>query len=263
MHIVNNSFWGSLSPYCFWWPWVIPFMTLNHQHHTLVVMKCHHVLFRAQKVRNQGGFDILLPDPFKWECHGASSPFKLVNLSPSILNLAHLQRCWVFDPVNILFTSKFSYLVFRNPSDKTETGIAKRWETTNSKPPGPIITMSQSETLKDSQIILHSFLQVHSVVAPFTNPSNCAIMLSQNDLPEPNGHILTFLHPIFLEDYILSAAGDALIRHLPTICPSPPPAKTFLLSPVDLLAEHRTLVPPWKTNWCSFLVGCYVWDIWS
>jgi hypothetical protein len=55
-----------------------------------------------------------------------SCPFKLVNLSPSILYLAHLQRCSVFDPINILFTSEFSYLVFRNPSDKTETGIANR-----------------------------------------------------------------------------------------------------------------------------------------
>jgi hypothetical protein len=36
--------------------------------------------------------------------------------------------------------------------------------------------------------------------------SKCAIMLSQNYFPEPNPHILTFLHPI-----LLSTTGDALI----------------------------------------------------
>ncbi len=129
----------------------------------------------------------------------ASFPFKLVNLSPSILYLAHLQRCWVFDPVNVLLTSKFSYLVFRNLSDKTKIGIANRWGTTNSKPPGPILwwTNQKHWTIVRSYL-LHSFLQVHSVVAPFTNPSNCTIMLSQNDLPEPNRHVLTFLHRILL-----------------------------------------------------------------
>ncbi len=36
--------------------------------------------------------------------------------------------------------------------------------------------------------------------------SKCALMLSQNYFPEPNQHILTFLHPI-----LLSTTGDALI----------------------------------------------------
>jgi hypothetical protein len=64
--------------------------------------------------------------------------------------LEHLQRCWVCDPEKIFFTSKFSYVLFCNPTNKTETGRANRWGTTNNKPPGPIIMMSQSETLSSS-----------------------------------------------------------------------------------------------------------------
>jgi len=50
----------------------------------------------------------------------------------------------------IFFTSKFSFVLFGNPTNKTETGVANRWGTTNNKPPGPIIMMSQSETLSSS-----------------------------------------------------------------------------------------------------------------
>ncbi len=42
---------------------------------------------------------------------------------------------------------------FATPPIKTESGRANRRGTTNSKPPGPIITMSQSKTLTGSQII--------------------------------------------------------------------------------------------------------------
>jgi hypothetical protein len=49
-----------------------------------------------------------------------------------------LQLCSGCDPPKILFTSKFSYVLFCNPTDQTETGTTKRWGTTNSKPPGPM-----------------------------------------------------------------------------------------------------------------------------
>jgi hypothetical protein len=64
--------------------------------------------------------------------------------------LEHLQWCSVCDPANIFFTSKFSYVLFCNPINKSETGTANRWGTTNNKPPGPIIMMGQSETLSTS-----------------------------------------------------------------------------------------------------------------
>jgi hypothetical protein len=66
--------------------------------------------------------------------------------------------------------------------------------TTNSKPPGPIIMMGQSETLTSSQILFITLFSVAASKLPAT--AICAIMLTQNYFPEPNRHILTFLHPI-------------------------------------------------------------------
>jgi hypothetical protein len=66
--------------------------------------------------------------------------------------LEHLQHCSVCDPYvilqKIILTSKSSYLLFSNPTHKLKlkSGTANRWETINSKPPGPIIMIGQSET---------------------------------------------------------------------------------------------------------------------
>jgi hypothetical protein len=46
---------------------------------------------------------------------------------------------------------RFSYLLYFNSTNKTET--ASTWETTNSKPPGPIVMIGQSETGSSNQII--------------------------------------------------------------------------------------------------------------
>jgi hypothetical protein len=48
--------------------------------------------------------------------------------------------------------SKFSCFFFGNPTNKTETGIAYTWGITNSKPPGPISVINQSEILTRSQV---------------------------------------------------------------------------------------------------------------
>ncbi len=72
----------------------------------------------------------------------------------------HLQRCSVCDLAKIFFTSKFSYVLFCNPTNKTETGTANRWGTTNSKPSGPIIMIGQSEMLSSSSIIFISLFSV-------------------------------------------------------------------------------------------------------
>jgi hypothetical protein len=45
---------------------------------------------------------------------------------------------------------------------------------------------------------LRSFLQVLSIAAFSPATAICAITLNQNYFPEPNRHILTFLHPILL-----------------------------------------------------------------
>ncbi len=51
-----------------------------------------------------------------------------------LLRLEHLQWCSVCDSAKIFLTSKCSYIYFfLTPPIKTKTGIANRWETTNSK----------------------------------------------------------------------------------------------------------------------------------
>ncbi len=46
-----------------------------------------------------------------------------------------------------------SSILFHNLTHKTKTGTANSWETTNSKPPGPIIVIGQSETMSSYHII--------------------------------------------------------------------------------------------------------------
>jgi hypothetical protein len=80
-----------------------------------------------------------------------SSSFSLC-ANCSIL-LEQLQQRSVSVPAKIFLTSKFSYLLFSNPTHKTKSGTANRWETTNSNPPGLIIMIGKSETRSNSQII--------------------------------------------------------------------------------------------------------------
>jgi hypothetical protein len=70
----------------------------------------------------------------------------------AIWSLEHLQQCSVYDPAKFFFTSKFGYVLFCNFINKIETGTANRvgGRTTNSKPPGLIIMIGQSETLSSS-----------------------------------------------------------------------------------------------------------------
>jgi len=44
----------------------------------------------------------------------------------------HLHQCSVSHPTKIFLTSKFSYLLFLNPTHKTKTETANMWENTNS-----------------------------------------------------------------------------------------------------------------------------------
>jgi hypothetical protein len=48
--------------------------------------------------------------------------------------------------------SKFSCFFSGNPTNKTETGTAYKWGTTNSKPPGQIIIIDQLKVLSLSQV---------------------------------------------------------------------------------------------------------------
>jgi hypothetical protein len=97
--------------------------------------------------------------------------------------LEHLQRCSECDTAKIFLTSKFSYLPFSNPTHKNKTGTANSWETTNSKPPGPVIMIGQSQTGSGSQIIFITLFFCQGLVfaVPFTSLSK----LCKNVGPKP------------------------------------------------------------------------------
>ncbi len=95
-----------------------------------------------------------------------------------------------------------------NPTPKTEIGRAKG----GSKPPGPIIMMSQLETLTSSQI---TFTTLSSAGAH----GYCGIILSQNHFPEPDRHMWTCFHLSLVCRIILSTTGDALTTQQQVISP--------------------------------------------
>jgi hypothetical protein len=43
----------------------------------------------------------------------------------------------------MVYFSYYYFILFSNPTRKTKIETANRWETTNSKPPGPIIMANQ------------------------------------------------------------------------------------------------------------------------
>jgi hypothetical protein len=106
----------------------------------------------------------------------------------------------------------FGYFLFFQP----RTHKNWNWDskigggTSNSKPPGPISMMGQSEILSSSQVIsitLFSFLQVHNV-ALYQPTANAAMMPSQNHFPEPNRHICTVQDDRFYYTLFFSAGAQ-------------------------------------------------------
>ncbi len=92
---------------------------------------------------------------------------------PTDSNSSLLRASPVRDPAKIFFTSKFSHLLFFSTRPiKVKVGHQYRWGDylPNSKPPGPINMMGESETLTVVRsYLLHSFLEVHNVADPFTS----------------------------------------------------------------------------------------------
>jgi hypothetical protein len=134
----------------------------------------------------------------------------MVPIPPWVLlvHKRHLQWCSVCDPVKKKFTSKFSYFLFCNPTNKNETGIGKRLGTTNSKPPGPINHYDggiQKHRRAVRSYLLHSFLQVHTFARPFTKP------LQTVQLCGAKPAYFDFLSSNFnVHDPVLSPAWDGL-----------------------------------------------------
>jgi hypothetical protein len=114
--------------------------------------------------------------------------------------LEHPHRCSICYPAKIFLTSKFSYLHFCNPTDKTELGIANRWETTNSKPRGPIMMIGQSKIGNSNRSIFITLLSSRCTPLLRYLPAsgNSAQMQEKNQFLELNLHMLIFLHPILM-----------------------------------------------------------------
>ncbi len=134
-----------------------------------------------------------------WDFYFSNHPFSSTliwwhNLLDDVASLEHLQRCSVCDLGKLFFTSKFSYFIFCNPTHETETGTANRWGTTNSKLPGPIIMMAQSETLISSQILFVTLVSAgaQSCCAFYQTPQTVQLLLSQNHFRESNQQVSYF-----------------------------------------------------------------------
>jgi hypothetical protein len=93
----------------------------------------------------------------------------VLDTQKNIYDFSSVRACWlcsVCDHAKIFRTSKFSYLLFSNPTCKTKTAIANRWETTNSKPTVLIRNREQQ-----SDHIYYSLLwQVFSLALTFNQP---------------------------------------------------------------------------------------------
>jgi hypothetical protein len=95
---------------------------------------------------------------------------------------------------------------------------ANRWGTSNSKPLGLIIMMGQSKILSSCQMLFISLLyRVTQILRLLPVMASCAIMLIENNFPEPNWHILSFLHPILLRRITYWAPLEMLLERGPCI----------------------------------------------
>jgi hypothetical protein len=107
--------------------------------------------------------------------------------SPAVLSM---QPCKNIFHIQV----KLFIALFSNPTHKTETGTGNMLGTSNSKPPGPILMIGQSETLSSSQIVFITLFCAGTQHCVLPATAKYTIMLSQNHFHKPNWHILSFLH---------------------------------------------------------------------
>jgi hypothetical protein len=134
----------------------------------------------------------------------------------AVYNLEHPHRCSVCYPAKIFLTSKFSYLLFLAiPVIRLKGGL-QIVGTTNCKPAGPIIIISQSKTGHSTQIILITLFSSRCTTLLCFLPvsANWANVQEKNHFPEPNLHMLTFLHLIFMCRVTYRAPVGILLEHL-------------------------------------------------
>jgi len=109
----------------------------------------------------------------------------------------------------------------------TQPGTANRCGTTNSKPPGPIITMGKSETpSNNSQIIFITLFLAGE-----------QRRLASYQRAKPAGFDI-FSSNYTLQDHILSTAGDAVREHL-----------YFTQEPITMINQSITINSFWFIFW--------------
>jgi hypothetical protein len=123
------------------------------------------------------------------------------NVEFEIFWLKHFRQCSICDNTKIFFTSKFNYVLFCNPTNKTKIGTTNRWGTTNSKSPRPIFMLGQffrntNQHLYHIYYIL--FCRCTMLLHLLPNMRTYAIMLSQKHFFELNWHMWDFVHSILL-----------------------------------------------------------------
>ncbi len=111
-------------------------------------------------------------------------------------------------------------MLFRNPAHQTnslkEVALyVHRWETINSKLPGPILMIGQSRigNRQSHHIYCTPLWQVHSVCCAIQQPQQTEhICMSKTDFPpELNRHVLTFLHLISMSRVTYRAPVGMLV----------------------------------------------------
>jgi hypothetical protein len=131
-----------------------------------------------------------------------------------------IYSCGQYVTVQFFFSHPSSVIYFFcKATHTTVTRTENRWCTTNSKPPGLIIMMGQSQTLSSNKFIFIMYTLFCRFVVLLRLwhplqivPANNGVIAEHNYFPELNRHILlTFLHPnCTLHVHIVSTAGDAL-----------------------------------------------------
>ncbi len=110
-----------------------------------------------------------------------------LSASPAVLSM------W---PAKIFFTSKFSYVLFCNSTNKTETGTANRWGSNHLDQ--SLWWANQKHWAAVRSQLLYSFSAgaQRCCCALYQPRQPNPIMLSQNYFPESNRHMLNVIHPI-------------------------------------------------------------------
>jgi hypothetical protein len=181
--------------------------------------------------------------------------------------LEHLQRwCSVCGLAKIFFTSEFSYLLFCNPTHKTETGtqqISNGGLLIANHMVQSLWWANQEHWAVVRSYLLHSFLEVHSIGCWLVRLSpaiaNCTIMLSRNHFPDLNQHILTSLHPILLCGVTYWAPLEMLLHSCTFIFRII--LTTFQGRQTMMMMSLAKKLSPYKKIRCFLLIGLFPLDI--